>query len=121
MPVPDWESWFLGTDQNKKSVSMTEAQAKFLVAEVIDGVKRAQDADLRDQYRLLARQEAELAEARREATRRDSEIAALRAYINTLITFVTSLTPTPGIATLPIPPMSTVSLPPLGLPGESDK
>lgn len=90
----------LGGDNTPKSVVMTEVHAQAIVNAVVEAVaERAKDGVL-ENYRQMARLEADLAKERELTARQATEIANLNSHITQLNGFVSSLVP--GAARLPI-------------------
>lgn len=89
----EWAGW--GSGSSGKAVVMTEDNARRLVDAIIDGVSRASNSELMQQYQRAALQEAELREARMENERLARHIGQLEAHIVRLNNFLAgSMAPT---------------------------
>lgn len=94
-----------GTDN--KPVAMTTADAESLVSAIVTAITDKTRDGILENYRQMARLEAELAETRREATRTEAdhtilvnrlnaEIGHLRAHIDRLNAMLASFVPNPN-------------------------
>ena len=124
MGTAEW-SWG-GRD---KAVAMTGDHAQALVTAIVDAVAEKTRDGVLENYRQMARLEADLSRARDEATRmiadhtilvdrKDAEIIALRSHIAQLQLMLTNLAPNPANFQTSFAPVSapvysaTVPMPP---------
>lgn len=86
---------------NKKAVAMTEQDIKTVIERIVEAITANSQSTLLDQYKQFLRVEGELAQSReREGTLR-AEVASLRAHINHLNSFLTTLAPVNGAMSVP--------------------